>query len=221
MLNPLTYIRALLHGWWILLAALCLSTGAGLAYSYSQQPVYKAETTFIANPSLNAGSTGELLDRIDTLARRTGLVTNYCEILRSALIIDQAVAILNVPASAINPYDVSCVVLPDASILQLKVKGPSPSSPPTWQTPLARRPQLPHQPLRHLRTAPARSRHSRLLSRLPQPHHRPHPVPRPRTRWRHRPHRPTTSPARLLPLTRHRGNPPCVTVRSRSSLLRR
>ena len=126
MLNPLTYIRALLHGWWILLAALCLSTGAGLAYSYSQQPVYKAETTFIANPSLNAGSTGELLDRIDTLARRTGLVTNYCEILRSALIIDQAVAILNVPASAINPYDVSCVVLPDASILQLKVKGPSP-----------------------------------------------------------------------------------------------
>lgn len=124
-MNPLVYLRAFWQGWWILLAVMCLSTGAGLAYSYSQRPVYKAETTFIANPKMDADS-DELLDRIDILARRTGLVTNYCEILQSKLITDQAVAILNVPASAIEPYNISCVVLPDASVLQLEVEGPSP-----------------------------------------------------------------------------------------------
>ncbi len=124
-MNPLVYIRAFWQSWWILLAAVCLSAGAGLAFSYSQRPVYKAETTFIANPKMDADS-GELLDRIDILARRTGLVTNYCEILQSTLIADQAIAILNVPASAIAPYDISCVVLPDASVLQLEVEGPSP-----------------------------------------------------------------------------------------------
>lgn len=124
-MNPLVYIRALLQGWWILLAAVCLSAGVGLAYSYSQRPVYKAETTFIANPDLNADS-DELLDRIDILSRRTGLVTNYCEILQSKLIANQAIAILNIPASAIHSYEIRCVVLPDASVLHLEVKGPSP-----------------------------------------------------------------------------------------------
>ncbi|MEM7115600.1 MAG: Wzz/FepE/Etk N-terminal domain-containing protein [Chloroflexota bacterium] len=119
------YLQALRSGWWILLAFLLISAGVGTAYSYSQTPVFEATTSFVANPTFSISDTGDVIRSIDTLAGRSGVVATYCQVLQSEAIFQQAVRSLGINASDISGYRVSCIVLPDSSVLQLDVQGPS------------------------------------------------------------------------------------------------
>ncbi|MEZ4512089.1 MAG: Wzz/FepE/Etk N-terminal domain-containing protein [Chloroflexota bacterium] len=120
------YVQALRNGWWILLALLLISLGVGIAYSYSQTPVYEATTTFVANPTFRIADTRDVIDSIDTLAARSGVVATYCQVLKSGAVFDNAAASLGLfPADLADPYHVNCVVLPDSSVLQVDVQGPS------------------------------------------------------------------------------------------------
>ena len=120
------YLRILQKGWWIIIAMILVSSGVGLAYSYSQIPKYEATATFVVNPSARIADTYDLLSSLDTLAGRTGLPTTYANILQSQIVIDQAVSSLNLPPAILSDYQIKAVVLPDSSILSLQIQGPSP-----------------------------------------------------------------------------------------------
>jgi len=68
-----------------------------------------------------------MIESLDTLASRSGLVTTYCEVLKSSLVRQQAVSSLGVPPELARSYRINCTVLPDSSVLQLRVQGPSPT----------------------------------------------------------------------------------------------
>ncbi|MEW5985379.1 MAG: Wzz/FepE/Etk N-terminal domain-containing protein [Chloroflexota bacterium] len=121
-------LRTLKAGWWIVLAALLISLGLGLALSYAQTPIYEAEASFVASPSTaTLTDTGDFLQQLDTLARRTGLVATYCAILQSQNIFETASLSLGLPAATLaEQYSLTCVVLPDTSVLELRLRGPSP-----------------------------------------------------------------------------------------------
>ena len=84
------YLRILRESWWVIIAMLLLSTGVGLAYSYSQTPTYEATATFVVNPSVRIAQTDDVLNSIDTLASRTSLATTYSNILKSRVVIEAA-----------------------------------------------------------------------------------------------------------------------------------
>lgn len=119
------YLQALRSGWWILLALLLMSVGVGTAYSYSQTPIYEATTSFVANPTFGISDTGDVIRSIDTLAGRSGVVATYCQVLQSEAIFQQASVSLGINPADIGGYRATCVVLPDSSVLQLDVQGPS------------------------------------------------------------------------------------------------
>jgi succinoglycan biosynthesis transport protein ExoP len=119
------YILILRAGWWIILAVLLVTSGAGLAYSYAQAPTYEAAATFVVNPSVRIAETYDLLYSIDTLAGRTSLATTYANILKSRQVIDSAAASLGLSPDSLAEYDINAVVLPDSNVLLLQVQGPS------------------------------------------------------------------------------------------------
>jgi capsular polysaccharide biosynthesis protein len=119
------YIPILRAGWWIILAVLLVTTGAGLAYSYAQAPTYEAAATFVVNPSVRIAETYDLLYSIDTLAGRTSLATTYANILKSRQVIESAAASLGLSPDNLAEYDINAVVLPDSNVLLLQVQGPS------------------------------------------------------------------------------------------------
>ncbi len=120
------YLRVLRETWWVVVAIALVSAGLGLAYSYSQRPLYEATATFVVNPGTRIADTYDLLYSIDTLAGRTSLATTYSNILKSQVIIKAAAASLGLPFEMTADYDINAVVLPDSSVLLLRVQGPSP-----------------------------------------------------------------------------------------------
>lgn len=125
-MNLQHYIQAFRQNWWVIPAFLCFSLGLGTAFSYSQTPEYQAVGTFLATPGVGLNDTNDLMNSIDSLARYSGLVTTYCEILESYTILEQAADFLKIPVELADDYDVTCVVRPDASVVELQIAGPSP-----------------------------------------------------------------------------------------------
>ncbi|MFN8455463.1 MAG: Wzz/FepE/Etk N-terminal domain-containing protein [Anaerolineae bacterium] len=120
------YVQLLREGWWIILATALISTGAGTAYSYSKETIYESSASFVVNPATRIAETYDLLYSIDTLAGRSGVATTYSNILDSRVIIQAAAASLGLPPESITPYEINTVVLPDSSVLMLRIQGPSP-----------------------------------------------------------------------------------------------
>ena len=76
-MNFQTYLQHIIHGWWLLVAMLLISIGIGISYSYSQQPIYEATTSFLANPTVRMSETQDTLWSLDTLASRGSLIETY------------------------------------------------------------------------------------------------------------------------------------------------
>lgn len=125
-MNLQHYIRAFRQNWWIIPATICFCLGVGLAFSYSQTPEYQAVGTFLATPGVQIDDTNDLMNGIDSLARYSGLVSTYCEILESQTILQQASDLLGIAVEMAKDYEITCVVRPDASVVELQINGPSP-----------------------------------------------------------------------------------------------
>jgi uncharacterized protein involved in exopolysaccharide biosynthesis len=132
-------IEEIRTNWWIIVASILIAGGGAAIYSYSREPVYETSATFVANPSIQISNTEDVLNSLDTLAGRSALVTTFCEVLDSNLMLQRAAQQLNLPAELVEMYTVEensplventamvdCVVLPDSNILRLVVRGPSP-----------------------------------------------------------------------------------------------
>lgn len=121
------YLKGFQRYWWLLPAMALLSAGLGLVYSLSQTPLYEAKVTLIISSNQAIDDTGDFIDSFNTLARNTSIAITACEILESQTIQEQAALLLEVPAETAALYRTGCVVLPDSTVLQLRVQGRSPA----------------------------------------------------------------------------------------------
>lgn len=133
MMNFQQYIRALKTGWWIVLGAALISVGVSMVYTYSLAPIYEASATLVANPSARISETGDLLYGLDTLSGRTALVSTYCQVIESQSTLASAASSYSLTRDLTEMYigedpiyDVECTVVPDSSVLRLRVEGPTP-----------------------------------------------------------------------------------------------
>ncbi|MFM8321624.1 MAG: diguanylate cyclase domain-containing protein [Chloroflexota bacterium] len=119
------YYQMLQRGWWIILLAALVALTASLALSYSAIPQYQASARFIISPNPSIITGRDVVNSLDTLDRRS-IVSTYAEVMNSRRIYESTLASLNLSDSELKEYTYNAVVLPDSSVLELLVTGPSP-----------------------------------------------------------------------------------------------
>jgi diguanylate cyclase (GGDEF)-like protein len=118
------YLRMLQRGWWIIALTALSALSIALAASYFAEPVYESRAQFIVSPNASLSGT-ESIYGLDALNKRS-IVTTYAEVLRSSRIYYETGTALQMDDTELGAYSHSAVVLPEANILELAVKGPNP-----------------------------------------------------------------------------------------------
>lgn len=124
------YLEILKRNWWIVILTALSAFSLALAASYFTTPVYQTRAQFIVSPgpAFLARMEQNLTDAvrgIESLDRRS-IIATYEEIMNSEQIFNEVGTILELSPTQLNAYEATAVVLPDASALQLTVKGPNP-----------------------------------------------------------------------------------------------
>jgi diguanylate cyclase (GGDEF)-like protein len=119
------YLRMLQRSWWIIVITALAAIIASLLAAFYSPSVYQASSRFIVSP--NSGTiTGEsnVIDSLNTLDKRS-IINTYAEVLKSARVYNETVALMQIPASDLKAYSYTAVVLPDTNIIDLTVRGPN------------------------------------------------------------------------------------------------
>jgi capsular polysaccharide biosynthesis protein len=124
------YIEILKRNWWIAIITMLSAFSLALAASYFTTPIYETKAQFIVSPGPALLATmdqdiSDALRGVESLDRRS-IIATYEEIMNSQQIIDQVGASMQLEPAELRAYQVTAVVLPDASALQLTVEGPDP-----------------------------------------------------------------------------------------------
>jgi diguanylate cyclase (GGDEF)-like protein len=100
---------------------------ASLAISYFMPPQYEAVGRFILSPSTSLIQSGSgpnyVLDSLNTLDK-TSVMATYAEVMNSDRIYNDALALLQIKPENSLEYTYATTVLPNSSVLELKVRGP-------------------------------------------------------------------------------------------------
>ncbi|MBN2471654.1 MAG: diguanylate cyclase [Anaerolineae bacterium] len=124
------YIRILTKSWWFIIPLTLVALTATLFFSYASQPIYQANSTYVAglDPALQASD--NILYGLDTLAGRERIFATYCGVITSNRVRDMAYGLLGISdpeALGLQDYLVQCNVMPESNILLLITEGPSQS----------------------------------------------------------------------------------------------
>lgn len=119
------YLRMLQEGWWLIalsgLSALLLALGL----SYTVTPQYRATARFLISPNNDVMSGRDIVNSFTALDKRVIGVT-YAEVLSSDRIYIDTSEVLQIDYNILRRYNLSAVVLPEASILEFSASGPNP-----------------------------------------------------------------------------------------------
>lgn len=119
------YLRMLQRGWWLVVVTALAALNVALVVAYLQTPLYRTSARFVVSPNASLTSGRDVITSLEALDKPS-IVSTYAEVLNSDRIYRQAVETLQVDADLFEDYQVSTVVLPDTTILQLSVAGPQP-----------------------------------------------------------------------------------------------
>ena len=121
------YMHILLKGWWVIALTALGALAASLAVSYQTEPQYQTQARFLISPTPLLDEDRDVIDGMDGLENPV-IAATYAEILKSGLIFDAAVDILTLNPDAVEDYDVTAVVLPEASVVELILIGDDPET---------------------------------------------------------------------------------------------
>lgn len=123
------YLQTITRGWWIIALIVLAAFTAVLVFTYFATPLYRTSTRLLVTPgpTLLADRERDVIDSLSTLDRRS-IVATYAEILKSRRVFDETAEMLQLDPLQLNDYQVSAVVLPETSVLELSVQGPHPQT---------------------------------------------------------------------------------------------
>ena len=112
----------MLRGWWIPVLTTLMAGGLAAHFVAQQTPVYRAEATFVVQPSQEVlGSREATINSINVLDRRT-IVNTFAEIARSQSMALQAATKLGYGEAAVAGARTRAVVLPETFVVQVSVE---------------------------------------------------------------------------------------------------
>lgn len=125
MIEPSFYARALARGWWIAVVAALVAAGAAWLVSSRENPVYKASATLVAAPSTTVEDTGDMLDAVEVLERRT-VVATLARVPTAAETRARAARRMGLELDDVRYYWIGGTVLPSTNVVRIDVIGPDP-----------------------------------------------------------------------------------------------
>ncbi len=124
------YIRILTKSWWFIIPLTLVALTATLFFSYASQPIYQANSTYVAGLAQSLQTSDSVLYGLDTLAGRERIFSTYCGVLTSnrvRLLAYELLGVTDPVALGLDEYLVQCNVLPESNILLLITEGPAQS----------------------------------------------------------------------------------------------
>ncbi len=121
------YLRMLRAGWWIIALTALAAVNIALAVSYIAPPKYQTTARLLVIP--NTALMQENYDKVDSLRAldTPTIASTYSEFLQSDRTFNEAVVALGAdPENIRKNYQMTAVVLPDSSVIQMTVAGPDP-----------------------------------------------------------------------------------------------
>jgi diguanylate cyclase (GGDEF)-like protein len=122
------YFRMLQRGWWLILLVALVALLASLTLSYVAVPQYRATARFIITPGSLLTSEGDpdtVISGLETLDLPS-VVATYTEVMSSQRILGDSLNYLGVRDFDPKDYNISAVMLPESTVLDLSVTGPDP-----------------------------------------------------------------------------------------------
>lgn len=122
------FFRMIQRGWWLIVISLLLAANLSLVNSfYFAKPQYESVARFIVSPNIEVfGDLGkDLANSLETLDKRS-IVATYAEVIKSREIFENTINLLGGESADFVDYESIVVVLPEANIIQMTVRGPDP-----------------------------------------------------------------------------------------------
>jgi capsular polysaccharide biosynthesis protein len=116
------YLRLLHQSWWLILLTAVTALVIALLVSLSQVATYETHARYLISPTGDLSGT-QAIYALETLKNRT-IVSTYAEILNSQRIYKEVGNTLGIEPEAMADYTLTALVLPEASVLEVAVKGP-------------------------------------------------------------------------------------------------
>lgn len=116
------YLRLLHQSWWLILLTAVTALTIALLVSLSQVATYETHARYLIAPTGNLEGT-QAVYILETLKNRT-IVSTYAEVLNSQRIYKEVGNTLGIEREVMADYTLTALVLPEASVLEVAVKGP-------------------------------------------------------------------------------------------------
>jgi capsular polysaccharide biosynthesis protein len=110
-----------LRSWWIVVLIVLAGIFGALFLSYFETPMYRTSARYLVSPPGSLPSSRDFTDNLDS---QDNVMATFAEVLNSRVIREAALARLGL-VKAVNTSTLT-VVLPDTTILQTTITGPSP-----------------------------------------------------------------------------------------------
>jgi capsular polysaccharide biosynthesis protein len=126
-MDAATALAALRRGWFFVVIGGAVAAAAALLLTAASVPSYEASSTYVVSPPNGAGAS-DVAESIRTLddPRSRAVVGTFVEVLSSATIQGRGAALAGLPPGTLDDYSVRAVVLPEANVVELAVRGPAP-----------------------------------------------------------------------------------------------
>jgi capsular polysaccharide biosynthesis protein len=123
-------LRAIRKAWYLVLIGAVAAVAAAVALNMSEAEVYESSSTYIVTPSLDASDPDAVQESIRTLddARSRAIVATYAEVLESGSLHTEAGLSVGLDDVAVDDYEFSAAILPEANVVELVVRGPQPQA---------------------------------------------------------------------------------------------
>lgn len=119
------YLNILLKKWWIVLPTFLITLTAGIVFTYSQTPIYRATATYVVAPSPSFGDVKSFASGLDLLGRRDEIATTFAEIASSRSVKEQAMNSISLDSG--SQYAVVSKLRAGTNIIEFSVEGPNPT----------------------------------------------------------------------------------------------
>lgn len=122
-----TALKAIRKAWYFVALGAVAAVAVAVYLEATALPMYDSSATYIVSPRLGDPAI-DVEESVKTLddARSRAIVSTYAEILGSDSVHQEASADLGLDPGALDEYSFKAVVLPEANVVELTVRGPSP-----------------------------------------------------------------------------------------------
>lgn len=125
-----TALLAIRRAWYLVLAGVIGAMATAFALHAMAEPFYETVGSYVVTPAQNPTDPGAVQESIRTLddARSRAIVATFAEVLDSSGIQAAAAENVGIQGLSADDYDFSAVILPEANVVELTVRGPRPQA---------------------------------------------------------------------------------------------